>query len=208
MRSLLLPIHDGLWSGSRLPLSVRNTNTIQPIEYATWISMGILASCVSVLPDWKLGLPGHAIVRSVFPLAMGLALAPRSGAGCIMSGVGFISALGLSSLRMADTHAGMGAMTSLALTGPMLDLALRNARAGWGLYVRIMTAGITTNLVALAVKATEKLTASGGRGKKSFASWLAQAAWTYPLFGLIAGAVSAFVWFRWSSRTSHEQSSI
>lgn len=200
MRAAVLSLHDGLWSGSRLPLVVRDANAIRPVEYAVWITMGLAAACVSMMPDWRLGLPGHAIVRSVFPLAMGLALAPRCGAGCIMSGVGLAGALGLGSLRIADTHAGLGAMTSLALTGPLLDVALRNAQAGWGLYVRIMSAGVAANLIALGVKLGEKMIVPGGKGKRSLGAWLTQAAWTYPLFGLLAGAVSAVVWFRWRAR--------
>lgn len=200
MRTMILRHHDGLWSGSRLPLVVRDANSIQPVEYAVWITMGLVAACVSAMPDWRLGLPGHAIVRSVFPLAMGLALAPRYGGGCLMSGVGLLGAIGLGALRIADTHVGLGALTSLALTGPLLDLALRNAKAGWGLYVRIMSAGVATNLIALGVKLGEKMVVPSGKGKRSLGAWLAQAAWTYPLFGLLAGAVSAIVWFRWRAR--------
>ena len=198
-----LKLHRGLRAGSRLPGLIQEADAVRPIEYAVWITMGVAAACASALPDWKLGIPGHAIVRSVFPLAMGLALAPRHGAGCVMSGVGALSAILLGSMQLADTRSGMGALTSLALTGPLLDLALRNAKPGWGLYLRIMSAGLATNLIALAVKAAEKQLMPG-KGGRSFGAWLSQAAWTYPLFGLIAGTVSAFVWFRLRARRDED----
>ncbi len=168
-----LKLHYGLRAGSCLPGLIRETDAVRPIEYAVWITMGVASACASALPDWKLGIPGHAIVRSVFPLAMGLALAPRHGAGCVMSGVGSLTAVLLGSMQLADTRSGMGAITSLALTGPLLDLALRSAKPGWGLYVRIMSAGLATNLVALAVKAAEKQLMPG-RGGRSFGAWLTQ----------------------------------
>ena len=204
MRTFDLDINTGLWSGSRCPISLPQVDAIRAAEYAVWMTMGVAAACASVLPDWKLGLPGHAIVRSVFPLAMGLALAPRRGAGSVMSGVGLLGALLLGTLKFADSQVGLGALTSLALTGPLLDLALKNAQPGWSLYLRVMSAGVATNLLALGVKAGEKLL-TPGRGKRSFGTWLMQAAWTYPLFGLLAGIVSACVWFRWQAgrKASH-----
>jgi len=200
MRTFGLEIHPGLWSGSRYPISLPDGNSIRTTEYAVWITMGVAAACASALPEAKLGLPGHAILRSVFPLAMGLALAPRHGAGSVMSGVGLLTAVLLGSLKVVDTRSGMGALTSLALTGPLLDLSLKHAKPGWNLYIRIMSAGLATNLIALGAKAGEKLLVPGRGGKRSFGAWLAQAAWTYPVFGLIAGAISAFVWFRWRAR--------
>ena len=31
-------------------------------------------------------------------------------------------------------------------------------------------------------------------------AWLTQAAWTYPLCGVLAGLLSAVIWFRWRAR--------
>ena len=67
-------------------------------------------------------VPGHAILRSVLPMALGLACVPRRGAGCVMGG----TALGTATCLGLFGHGpGVGNLTSLALTGPLLDLALR-----------------------------------------------------------------------------------
>jgi ABC-type Co2+ transport system permease subunit len=80
----------------------------------------------------------------------------------------------------------------MALTGPSLDVAVRRASGGWRLYLAIMFAGLLSNLIDFGVKAGEKLMLGGGR---SWGSWFVQAAGTYPLCGVIAGLISAVVWF-------------
>ena len=193
-----LGVHPELAAGGRLPALTRGGSQVRAAEWAVWLLMGITAACVSTMPDWNLKIPGHAILRSVFPMALGLSLAPRRGAGSVMGLMAFATAL---SLRFSDTAAiGFGAMTSLTLTGPLLDIALRKTHAGWRLYWGIIIAGLSSNLIAMGIKAAEKLTMSGGGGKRSFGSWLAHAAWTYPLCGVLAGLISAAVWFRWQSR--------
>ena len=164
-------------------------------EWALWIVFGIVAALVSALPDWNLRIPGHAILRSVFPMTLGLALARRHWAGAVMGGVGLTTSLGLHAAGYADL--GLGALTSLALTGPLLDVALRRATTGWRLYLGVVIAGLGSNLAAFGVKAAEKLTSPRGR---SFSSWLAEAAWTYPVCGIVAGLISAAVFFRWRER--------
>jgi hypothetical protein len=69
--------------------------------------------------DFNLQIPGHAILRAVLPMAIGLALVPRKNGGTVMG----VAALG-------GELPGLGACTSLALLGPMLDLALRSSAAG------------------------------------------------------------------------------
>ncbi len=194
-----LGVHPELQAGGRLPTLSRDGSQIRAQEWAVWLLMGVAAACASALPDWNLKIPGHAILRSVFPMALGLSLAPRRGAGSVMGAMAFATALSLRFSGMAEI--GFGAMTSLTLTGPLLDLALRKARAGWRLYLGIIVAGLSSNLIAMGIKVAEKLLMSGGGGgKRSFGAWLAQAAWTYPLCGVLAGLLSAAVWFRWQSR--------
>lgn len=200
MSSWVLEVHPGLQSGGRLPVLTREHDAIRSAEWAVWILMGVAAACASALPDWNLRIPGHAILRSMFPMALGLSLAPRRGAGGVMGVIACATALTLRFSGRAEV--GFGAMTSLSLTGPLLDVALWKARAGWRLYAGIIAAGLASNLIAMGIKVTEKLLLSGGGGggKRSFGAWLAQAAWTYPLCGVLAGLLSAAVWFRWRAR--------
>ena len=200
MSSWVLGVHPGLQSSGRLPALTRESDAVRPAEWSAWLLMGIVAACASVLPDWNLRIPGHAILRSVFPMALGLSLAPRCGAGGVMGVIACVTALSLRFSERAEV--GYGAMTSLSLTGPLLDVALWKARAGWRLYAGIVAAGLCSNLIAMGIKVAEKLLQSGGGGggKRSFGAWLAQAAWTYPLCGVLAGLLSAAVWFRWRAR--------
>lgn len=211
----MFAVHSGLRAGTRLPLSLLEQDRIRGAELMVWIIMGMMAAIVSALPEFSLRIPGHAILRSVLPMSLGLAAAPRHMGGAVMGCAGLMTGLGLKGAGIAEL--GAGALTSLALTGPLLDLVLWRARRGWQLYLGVISAGLLANLAALAVKATEKLAlqaAAGGRGtggglglgngsgggKRAFGVWLADAAWTYPVCGILAGLISALVWFRWQSR--------
>ena len=199
MSSWALSVHAGLRAGSRLPALSREESSVRMSEWAVWLAIGITAACASALPDWNLRIPGHAILRSVFPMALGLSLAPRRGAGGVMGVIACATALTLRFSGRAEV--GFGALTSLSLTGPLLDVALWKAQAGWRLYAGIILAGLSSNLIAMGIKVTEKLLMSGGGGgKRSFGAWLTQAAWTYPLCGVLAGLLSAVIWFRWRAR--------
>src|SRR5437667_465366 len=86
-------------------------------------------------PQTDRGLPGHAILRGVLPLTLGLALVPRRFSGSVM---GCSAVLTLLVLRGASGPSlGPAAVAALLLTGPLMDLALWNARPGWRLYVRL-----------------------------------------------------------------------
>ena len=91
---------------------------------------------------------------------------------------------------------GAGSLTSLALTGPLLDLALVGARRGWRLYLGFVLAGIASNLVALGFRGGLKALTGDMGGGRLMGEWWHQAYLTYPVCGLLAGLLSAAVWFR------------
>lgn len=190
----MFAVHPGLQAGSRFPVLSRGESRVRLSEWLVWISMGALAAIVSALPDLKLQMPGHAIVRSVLPMTLGLAIAPRHLGGAVMGASGLATGLLMRFLSSHDL--GMGAMTSMALTGPLLDAVLwKQRRGGWRLYVGIVAAGLLANAAAFGVKLTEKLVT--GQGKRRFADWLWASLWSYPLFGLAAGLVAAIFFFKW-----------
>ena len=98
-------------------------------------------------------------------------------------------------------------MTSLLLTGPLLDFALWRARRGWRLYLGFALAGLVSNLGALTVRGVTKYVGVNRVGGRPFAQWWMQASVTYVLCGLIAGLVSAAIWFRFASRNQKDQTS-
>ena len=94
---------------------------------------------------------------------------------------------------------GAGAMTSLVLTGPLMDVALWRAGRGWRVYLAFASAGLAANLAALAVRAGAKLGGLDRLTGRPLAAWLPLAAGTYALCGVLAGLVSAMIWFRFSA---------
>lgn len=196
----LLTMHHGLASAGRIPRLAGARSVLNAWEIAALFLFGITAALVSAYAHVHLRIPGHTIVRSVFPMALGLALVPRQGAGVIMG----IGALGTASLLQGfgGGRLGAGAMTSLCLTGPLLDAALWRARQGWRIYLGLMLAGVVSNLAALVVRGGLKELMPLPIDGRPFAEWFAQAAFTYPLCGALAGLISALVWFRFRSRDS------
>ena len=178
-------------------------------------SWGSVFAGLTELIDISLGLPGHAILLSVLPLALGLAIVPRSMAGSIM-GLGALATSGV--IRSFGGGGGLGAFTSLCLLGPCLDVALLRARSGPWIYGGLALGAVAANMAAFGVQLAIKLLASGGGrgggggggggmgGGRSLMDWLPQAIVTYPLFGLVAGLVSAAIWFRFRERPTTPRS--
>ena len=125
------PQYDGVRQQSRLPSITNTQERVLPLELAILLSAGFLAAAASIVVDLgtlkaMLGIhlktPGHAIVRAVFPMAFGLAAAPRRGAGCVMGGSAVVSMTLFQWSGFGSV--GFGAMTSLFATGPCLDVAV------------------------------------------------------------------------------------
>jgi len=164
-------------------------------EAAVLLSLGALSSVLTMAVDFDLRVPGHAILRAVFPLALGLALVPRRNAGFV-AGLGALGGVFLAGGRGAPL--GAGAMASLVLTGPLLDLAVRRARSGRGVYLGLVLGGVGANLLAFGARLAVKM--AGEPGKRPLATWWPEALVTYALCGAVAGLVGAAVWFRFRER--------
>ena len=198
MLEAVLGVNEGLASAGRLRALTRAGQRISLLEFAALMTCGMFAAIAAAIIETPWQIPGQSIVQSVVPMALGLALVPRRAAGSVM-GVG--SALTVACLRTGGFHGiGFGAMTSLFLTGPMLDVAVWSARGGWRLYVRIIVAGLATNVLALVIRLAAKVLSGDLSGGRRLAGWLPQAIWTYPLCGVIAGLIGAMAWFHWASR--------
>ncbi|RPJ86159.1 MAG: hypothetical protein EHM18_07670 [Acidobacteria bacterium] len=198
------PVNDGLAVAARLSPRALTRRQATALELVLLILCGAAAATATALIRLRLGIPGHAIVLSVIPMVVGLALAPRRLAGFIMGASALATA---ASLSMSGTaRFGSGAITSLCLVGPILDLALARARTGWRLYLGIVSAGIGANLVALGSRAAAKLLGLDlGGNVRPFDSWWAQATITYTLCGAIAGLIAAVCCFRWREQRSKQE---
>lgn len=192
MSSHLLAVEPVLLDSRRLPAFGQAVGSVHAAELACLAAVGLLAAAGTVMLDLSLRIPGHAIFRAVFPLALGLALVPRRGAGQVLAAVSVTGGVLFQGLGFGS--AGAGALTSLFLSGVLLDLAARRARSGWQLYAGLALAGLATNSVAFAVKLLTKLVSIDGG--PSLAAWWPRAVVTYPLCGALAGLLAAAVLFR------------
>jgi hypothetical protein len=208
MHPAVLSVHTGLATSSRLysaPLArAQGRQASDLVATLLLLGAGVSAALATVLLDWKLRIPGHAIVRAVFPMALGLALAPRRMGGVVMGAGALGSAL---ALRAAGcTLLGAGALTSLTLTGPFLDAALWRAQRGWQLGAGFALAGLASNLAALVARTGTKLMGLDHPAARPLAEWWLQAVGTYAACGALAGLISALVWFRCAARRGAERS--
>lgn len=203
MATVLLGLHPGLSASSRLPRLVRPGLRASVLEWACLLTLGMLAATAAVFLRLGLGVPGHAILRTVLPVALGLALVPRHFAGSAMSMTAFLTA---RAFQAGGFHGpGLPALTSLLLTGPLFDLALVGARPGWRLYARMALAGLVSNLLALGSRPTLLLIGfqfpSAGRSEQL--GWITVV--SYAACGLAAGLISAVCWFRLRGRRAEEE---
>jgi hypothetical protein len=194
-------VHDGLSAAARFPALVRTQARISVIEVAILLTCGIGAAVAVGFVKLGLGIPGHAIVLAALPMAFGLAAAPRRLAGTIM-GAGACGTALLVTAAGSTTY-GSGAIVSLSLLGPLLDVAVRNARHGWLVYAALVAAGVSANLLALASRAATKVLGLDA-GSRPFDSWWLQAIGTYTLSGIVAGLLGAMCWFHFRDRRERQ----
>jgi hypothetical protein len=193
-------IHDGLVVAGRFPSLAKMRERIAASEIILLLICGGAAAATSGFIKMGLRIPGHSIVLSMIPMALGLALAPRRLSGCIMSTGAFSAAFAFNYMGVA--HFGSGAFISLCLLGPVMDLAMTKARSGWRLYSGLILAGICTNLLAFGSRSMNKVLGLDFSSMRSFGSWWTEAAITYPLSGAVAGLICALCFFHVRSKQS------
>jgi hypothetical protein len=188
MRATVLSFHSALGSARRWRPVDETDGTISAMEVVVLIVLGVGSAVASAMMKLGLGIPGHNILRVVLPMALGLALVPRRGSASIMnlSGVAGGGVFWLAGAR----GMGVGAMTSLGLTGFLMDLALVGARSGRAVYVRLALAGLAANMLAFAAKAFSE---------QRLTEWLPRAIVSYPVCGILAGLIGAAACFRFTS---------
>lgn len=196
MTSPPFSVNDALWRSSRLTARADLRNVSAWRDAAVLVLAGFTAAlCVQFL-DFGLRIPGHAILRSVLPVTLGMALAPRRLSGTLIGTSALASTVLLR--RLGAEGIGMGALTSLLAIGPMLDLALWQTRGGKGIFFRCAMAGIAANMAAFAVRGGSKMARLDSIKMRPLADWLSVAPLTYVACGLLAGLAGAMLWFRWS----------
>lgn len=205
MRYGILSVDADLLATSRIPALGAAHQDVRPIELAVLALAGVAAALLTNLLRLHLGIPGSSIIFATFPLALGFALVPRRGAGAVMASAALLTTMGLG-FAGAPVD-GVGALTSLILTGPLLDLALRFAHGGgWRLYGAFVVAGATSNALAFIVRGGTKALGLGGvGGGRTFGAWWPTAIITYASAGVVAGLISVLAWFHFRERRGTER---
>ena len=189
----VLENNPAIESRSRLKFLTGSQGLVYPYNILILVCFGILAGIAFTQIKLSIGIPGHAIIKIMIPMAIGLSLAPVRSAGAIMGISGLVTAL-ISQILTKSTGTGTGAYTSLVCTGVLIDLTLYFANTGWKLYSGLMISGLIANVIALYVRS----------GFKSFFridvidfnTWSQTAAFTYPICGLLAGLLCSLVVFK------------
>jgi hypothetical protein len=183
---------------SRLGIVPAPAARISNHEIAALVACGALAALAVFAIHLSFRIPGHAILRAVFPMAAGLAIVPRRFAGLVMTIAAALTAVGLHIGGIGEIQP--AALVSLLALGPLLDLAMLGNSIGWKLYARFIAAGVAANLIAFATRTI--LTAMGygtpGSHQMERLGWIVPA--SFLLCGAVAGLVSAIAWFRLRSR--------
>ncbi len=202
MAVTLLPRHPGLSATTRLQSLASDEASATLHDWMILLAAGVLAACASTFLDLNIRrVPGQAILRVVFPMAVGLAMVPRRGAGCAMATTALLTGIFFRYAGLKGEAMGLGALTSLAATGPLLDWTLSRAKGGWRQYLLFALAGMSSNLVALAVRGGAKYMGWEHAGRRPLWEWLSQASYTYIACGLLAGLASGAILFYASDKT-------
>lgn len=190
-----------LRSASRLP-AISRAGDITVAELGLLVGCGALATLAVGLFHLQIRVPGHAILRAVLPMALGLALVPRRSAGMVMAIGAGLAAAALSWAQVGRFPP--AALLSLLALGPVLDLALAGKASGWRLYARFAAAGMITNLLAFAARLLAAKLGWELAGSRQFITFWSGALVSFLLCGALAGAISVAFWFR--LRTDQAQS--
>lgn len=191
---LLAQRHPQLTAAARTsPISRSSTATA--LDWAVLLAIGSLTAILTAYLALNLRIPGHAVLRVVAPMVVGLALVPRRGAGTVMS---LGAALTGAVIRLSDTGE-LSAMpfVGLILVGPLLDLAAAGGRSGRELYLRFTSVGVAANLILYGVRwgvMTSGLEAGGGSGNFRRLGFVALG--SYAVCGALAGLIGAAIAFR------------
>jgi hypothetical protein len=203
MNYRLFAVRDGLAAAGRIHPVAKEQERISAAEVLVLFLCGAVSASIVAFVRLGLRLPGHSILLSMIPMALGLSLAPRRFGGFLMSAGAFATAAAYTGAGFA--HFGSGAFVSLCLMGPMMDLALTKVKAGWRLYLGLLLAGIGTNLMALASRSANKLLGLDP-GTRPFGTWWTQAIVTYSLCGAVAGLLGALCFFHLRKQRSGTES--
>ena len=193
MLSIAFATRTNLRVASRLPAWSQQAR-ISTAELALLLACGALAAVAVGMLQMRIALPGHAILRAVIPMALGLAMVPRRSAGTVMSCGAAMTALAMQAVSVGNFQP--AALLGVLALGPVLDAVLVGRPTGWRLYARFSAGGALANLAAFAVRFGIAWLGWEPAHSRGIAPFWSMALVSFLLCGLVAGLVSAAFWFR------------
>ena len=181
-----------LADAGRLP-RIASAAKLSLAEIAVLAVAGFAAAAAEACIHLGLKVPGHAILRAILPMMLGLALVPRRGSGSAMGAFAGVGAILANWLPGEGISIASG--IAMILVGPALDVALLGADASRWLYARFVLAGVLANLAALYVKVFA-ISAGMIAQKEPLATYLIRALPSYLICGAMAGLIGGAVCFR------------
>jgi hypothetical protein len=180
---------------SRVRTSIDSTTHISVVEVLTLLAAGAFGAAAIAWLPLGLRIPGHAILKAAAPIVLGVAAVPRPFAGGI-AGAGAAAALGIF-LAAGVGHVPAAAATALLAIGPAIDLAILGLpRKPASVYLRFAVAGLAANLLAFFVRWGTASFALDGAQPHRMTQIGVGALTSFALCGVLAGLLSAAVFFR------------
>ncbi len=158
-------------------------------EIGLLVASGIVATLAMAMIHLNLRVPGHAILKPLLPISLGLAFVPRRVGGCIAGLAAAVTAAMMLLGGWGEIHA--SSLTSLILLGPALDRAARGNHTRAALVGRSAVAGLFANMAALGVKLVAAPLGWESGGGRGFAALWPFGILTFAACGILAGALGA-----------------
>jgi hypothetical protein len=188
-----MAVNSSLEAARRFARPIGSTGSVARAEWLILLGSGA-ASAVMALFIRGWGIPGSTVLQALLPMAAGLAVVPRRGAGATMGAAALVTGMLLGGLGVRPANA--STLVRLFLLGACLEAGpLKSDKPGrvWPWFV---AAGLAANVLGLGAKALfAQLGAEGWGGHGVFAFW----PWrllSFAACGALAGGLCAVVFFR------------
>jgi hypothetical protein len=150
-----------------------------------------------VIRGW--GIPGSTVIQGILPMAAGLAIVPRRGAGLLMGTSALATGLVLGA--MSTLNVNPSALARLWLLGACLDVGLARIENNSRIWFVFITAGLGANLLGYGAKQVSAQLGWEGVGGRGISSAWPVTLLSYAVCGAIAGGISAVLFFRRQNKT-------
>jgi len=193
-----MTVNHSLAKARRLPVLAAPMQGVTAWELVILVVAGVLSGVMSfVIRGW--GIPGSTVIQGILPMAAGLAIVPRRGAGLLMGTSALATGLVMGAVSKFNVNP--SALARLWLLGACLDIGLSRNENNSRIWFLFITAGLGANLIGYGVKQVSAQLGWEGVGGHGISSAWPVTLMSYAVCGAIAGGVSAILFFRRTNGT-------